>query len=316
MKKLIAAASTLALLFGATPAFGQELSTASYRLGRDGRILVSGTGDLSGIVLKSAGGFLSFEQVEAVPGTGVMVTQRLPFFDARLVGADEIISVDGTANVPNDVAVFKEDAHEIQYGIVGPGNRIRINGCLQTSVFHSGRLLTTPQFKQDLKGSGLGIGDSPTLLAQFKSYGACSLTGDFNSDGSVDAIDIDLLSEAVRVNPEMKFDLNGDGAIDDLDRVFWVEEVVGTHLGDVDLNLAVDFEDFLALSAGFDQAGGWSDGDVDGNAFVNFDDFLVLSGNFGQSAGEVAAVPEPTSGNYLCLVFVGLLSIRRRQTRC
>ena len=113
------------------------------------------------------------------------------------------------------------------------------------------------------------------------------------------------------MSSDVTFDLNEDGAVDNLDRVVWVEEIVGTHFGDVDLNLAVDFDDFLAFSAGFDQAGGWANGDVDGNAFVNFDDFLVLSGNFGQSAGEVAAVPEPEGVMMLALLLVGCIRRRR-----
>ena len=103
-----------------------------------GRIWVIGAGDLAGIVLRSAGNYLSFEEVETIPSTGLMVPQRLPFFDARRVGAKDIISVDGTANVLKDLAVFKEDAGDIQYGVIGPGNRIKVDGCLPTSVLYDG----------------------------------------------------------------------------------------------------------------------------------------------------------------------------------
>ena len=135
-----------------------------FRVQGDGRVILTGAGDLSGIVLKSAGNHLSFEEVEAVPGTGVMTTQRLPFFDTRLVGAEEITSVDGSANVATDLAVFKEDPNDVQYGVIGAGNRVRVQGQLATSVFHAAPMggLTQQELAVDIDGSGLGVGDNPT----------------------------------------------------------------------------------------------------------------------------------------------------------
>ena len=59
------------------------------------------------------------------------------------------------------------------------------------------------------------------------------------------------------------------------------------HLLDGDANQdgAVDFTDFLALSANFGKKADavWADGDFDGNGNVEFADFLVLSENFSVS---------------------------------
>lgn len=52
----------------------------------------------------------------------------------------------------------------------------------------------------------------------------------------------------------------------------------------MDQNGAVDFSDFLLLSARFGQdvTGGSEDGDFDHDGKVTFADFLVLSQNFGR----------------------------------
>jgi len=53
--------------------------------------------------------------------------------------------------------------------------------------------------------------------------------------------------------------------------------------GDVNLDGAVDFADFLILSANFGKdSAAWEDGDVNLDSVVDFADFLVLASNFGQ----------------------------------
>ncbi len=121
--------------------------------------------------------------------------------------------------------------------------------------------------------------------------------------------DIDLLSTAVREgNNEGVFDLNGDGAVDDVDRTVWVTHVAGTFSGDADLNQNVEFADFLALSSNFGLDGGWAEGNFDGKGNVEFADFLMLSANFGKSATAVAAVPEPSAA---LLLVVGVVCMFR-----
>ena len=93
--------------------------------------------------------------------------------------------------------------------------------------------------------------------------------------------------------------------------------------GDATRDGKVNFDDYLALEAGFGSSGSWSQGDFDGNGVVNFDDYLILEANFGTSGSLNAAsslmlsspadlgsnVPEPGT---LGLLLVGALALMRR----
>ena len=50
---------------------------------------------------------------------------------------------------------------------------------------------------------------------------------------------------------DVAYDLNEDGKIDFDDATFFVEDVVGTRMGDSDLNGRVEFLDFLNLTENF-----------------------------------------------------------------
>lgn len=150
------------------------------------------------------------------------------------------------------------------------------------------------------------LDDFDALLTQIDG-----LTGDFDIDGVLTAIDIDLLSAEIRAGSNTAaFDLTADSIVDDLDRTKWVVELARTLLGDADLDGSVQFSDFLALSRGFGAEGGWADGDFDGNGQVQFPDFLILTNNFG--ATSAAAVPEPASLLSFGYLF-GVLVVRLRQ---
>jgi hypothetical protein len=117
------------------------------------------------------------------------------------------------------------------------------------------------------------------------------IVGDFDADGLVSAADIDFLAAAVRAGDnEPKFDLTGDGLVDQTDHTYWVEQARETRLGDADLNGAVEFADFTALAEHFGQSGGWADGDFDGDGFVSFADFVLLIDNFGKTAALIQQV--------------------------
>ena len=157
----------------------------------------------------------------------------------------------------------------------------------------------------DFTGFGLGVLVQPPDLA--------SLIGDFDGDGALTGVDIDLLSAQVGQS-DLSFDLTGDGAVTAADRTFWVETAADTFFGDADLNGSVEFADFLALSAAFGGAGGWNAGDFDGSGDIQFPDFLLLSANFSRSRDDAAQpVPEPTAGSLLWIGLAASGLVRRRR---
>lgn len=158
--------------------------------------------------------------------------------------------------------------------------------------------------------------------------------GDFNEDGAVDALDIDLLLRAPNGDEgDLKYDVNADNqvispvgsgaAVSDSD--YWVTLIKGTRYGDVNLDKKVNFDDLLVLAQNYGSSSGtWAVGDFDGNNNVTFDDLLVVAQNYG-FAGVVegasaqfnsdwmlaqSMVPEPAS-----LAAIGALALVGRRRR-
>ena len=130
------------------------------------------------------------------------------------------------------------------------------------------------------------------------SFGDSVTSGlDLDGNGSVNADDAALLCDVV-----------GDGSVADF------LSVHGALVGDFDFNRAVEFADFLKLSASFGQTENvhYGSGDADCQNGVDFADFLTLSSNFGLVSGEAAAVPEPSSyGNGIMLMVIVWIWLRR-----
>ena len=120
--------------------------------------------------------------------------------------------------------------------------------------------------------SGQVISDRPIGSLIFTRIVECDLDGDFECGGA----DIDMLVEPFN-NPD--FDLDGSGTTDQDDRNFWIENLMGTTIGDVDLDQDVDFADFTQLAMNYNQSGGWASGDFDGSGQTDFKDFLGLAMN-------------------------------------
>ena len=101
----------------------------------------------------------------------------------------------------------------------------------------------------------------------------------------------------------------------------FTSEVYPSVPGDADMDGAVEFSDFLALSEHFGRAGQWEHGDFTGNALVGFEDFIILSTNFGEELDgfrtQNAAIPEPNSrfllGVAFCLLSHGCCQRRSRR---
>jgi hypothetical protein len=108
------------------------------------------------------------------------------------------------------------------------------------------------------------------------------LPGDFDASGTVDAMDIDLLFVQLgSANPDVRFDLTGDGAVDDLDRNHLVHRILRTKYGDANLDGVFDSRDLVLIfqKAEFEDpiAGNstWSEGDWNGDREFSTSDLVL-----------------------------------------
>ena len=138
---------------------------------------------------------------------------------------------------------------------------------------------------------------------------------DLNNDGLVNALDVDLLAAMVRdsvSHPTLNLDGVGGDVPDNSDFDFYItdDSMLGTGHGDFDLNLVVNFDDFVILTNSFGMAGtGWAMGNANTDDVTNFDDFVLLTNNFGMS---FASTPAPEANTLaLCCILVGLVAARR-----
>ena len=121
---------------------------------------------------------------------------------------------------------------------------------------------------------------------------------DFNGDLRVDAEDIDMLvAEAAAGDNAVEFDLTLDGAVNEADLDYLIEDLLGTVRGDATLDGDVDFEDFLIVSTNFGIEAGWSQGNFDLDGRVAFADFLQVSTNFPFGRSVNALTYQQPDGN-------------------
>jgi hypothetical protein len=146
--------------------------------------------------------------------------------------------------------------------------------------------------------------------------------GDFNGDGIVNVLDIDMLAEAIRNGgPTNPYDLNGVGGVNLADLEYHVEDIIGSLMGDTDVDGDVDLSDLSALASYYGNSlpQSWGHGDFDCDEDVDLNDLSTLAANY--SGGQAAAfaafselqVPEPglLAANALCATSL-ILRPRRR----
>ena len=129
---------------------------------------------------------------------------------------------------------------------------------------------------------------------------------DFDSDGGLDADDIDLLYDVIFGHvavPPNNYDLTSDGTVNQADVDFLVETMLGTYYGDHDLDGDVDIDDLNTVRNNFGQPGKWADGDFDGDRIVDIDDLNTVRNNFG-AGGESAMMGGPTGDEALSQYFL------------
>ena len=154
------------------------------------------------------------------------------------------------------------------------------------------------------------------IKAHFNSISAVTVSGDFDANGVLDAIDIDLLSAEVQSETHnASFDLDGDGAVAQSDRQMWVETLKNTYFGDSNLDGEFSSTDFVTVFAAAKyetgQPAGWAEGDWNGDGLFGSSDFVTAFGAGGYEVGpRVAAnaVPEPRIS---ILMFVGSMLLVR-----
>ncbi len=130
------------------------------------------------------------------------------------------------------------------------------------------------------------------------------LAGDYNGDGRLTAIDIDQLTSAVREGDTGGvYDLNQDGQVNGDDRLYWIETLKNTYVGDANLDGQFDSNDMVAVFVvgeyedNLTDNSTWATGDWDGNGEFASDD-IVFSFQFGGyemgPPEAVIAIPEPS----------------------
>jgi glucose/arabinose dehydrogenase len=146
-------------------------------------------------------------------------------------------------------------------------------------------------------------------------------SGDFNGDGVVDFLDVDLLAEAARLGSvDPLYDLDEDGSVTffassagvSSDSDYLIRAIVNSEYGDANLDGYVDILDFDLFGQGWLGAGtGWLFGDFDASGGpTDIIDFDIFGQFYGFSPDPAAtAVPESKSVRLAALACFALLLV-------
>ncbi|MCA9215707.1 MAG: hypothetical protein KDB27_21730 [Planctomycetales bacterium] len=143
-------------------------------------------------------------------------------------------------------------------------------------------------------GRLLAVADGSGVFLQYRF-----VPGDFNGNGTIDAADIDLLSNQIRSESyDADFDLVADGQVDSLDHEFWVNSLANTYFGDANLDGEFNSSDFTLVFAAARYETGpadWASGDWNGDGLFDSSDFVVFfkQGGYERGPRRTSAVPEP-----------------------
>ncbi|MEZ6117106.1 MAG: M14 family zinc carboxypeptidase [Pirellulaceae bacterium] len=171
----------------------------------------------------------------------------------------------------------------------------------------------TPEFSPNMSSDQLRQLGESYAEALFVHFG--------RPDAIYSTTQIDELAAAVRtqdLRPELDF--NKDQQLDIADTLFYVNEVLGTVVGDANLDRRFDssdlvqvfqaglYEDAIATNAA------WSSGDWNGDAeFDSTDLVTVFQANTFQSTA--VSVPEPAAASLIIAVACAIVSLRLRSNK-
>ncbi len=144
--------------------------------------------------------------------------------------------------------------------------------------------------------------ESAVATVTIQVRNGAGLRGDFNDDGSLDALDLELLAAVVGRVDDPAYDLSGDGVVDQHDWSVMVQDILGSTFGDTNLDGRFDSSDLvLAFQMGrYEQGNGatadWSSGDWNGDGMFDSADLVLAfqSGNY--VAAALAADRLPPTG--------------------
>lgn len=159
-------------------------------------------------------------------------------------------------------------------------------------------------------------------LAGTPILGGDLIQGDFDRNGLLEAVDMDLLSaEVVTGNNTPSFDLTGDGEVNQQDRFHWIDVLKNSYMGDSNLDGEFSSGDLVVVfTAGEYEDGvvgnsGWATGDWNGDTEFDSSDIVAAFTAGGYNLGpraDVQPVPEPVGVFGLLLSVAGLFHLRRR----
>ncbi len=125
-----------------------------------------------------------------------------------------------------------------------------------------------------------------------------SVDPDFNNDGFINGVDIDLLQANIVTGPAdpETFDLTGDGLVTVADRDEWLVQAGAANLpsgnayrlADANLDGVVDGQDFIVWNGNkFTTSSAWTRGDFNVDGVVDGQDFILWNANKFQSADAI-----------------------------
>lgn len=134
------------------------------------------------------------------------------------------------------------------------------------------------------------------LQSPTPSFALISFEGDFNGDGLIDASDINLLTERMRIAKSggavsALYDIDGDGAVDEGDLDILIHDILHTYYGDANLDGEFNSSDFVYVfqvnqfTDRIPGNSGWETGDWNGDGDFNNLDIVIAFIDGGYESG-------------------------------